>query len=77
MYVHFNYVHSGSPLSKEGLWQNWMSTSGSAQLENESYMANNHPPHSNGYHHCDNCDMGCDGAKKSDTDPSSNHSATG
>lgn len=42
---------STSPLSKEGLWQNWMSTSGSAQLENESHVANgNH--HHGSYHHC-------------------------
>lgn len=43
-----------SPLSKEGLWQNWMSTSGSAQLESESHIANTNDlyHHQSGAHCC-------------------------
>ncbi len=49
-------VDALSPMSKEGLWQNWMSTSGSAQLESESHI-------SNGNHHygSPNCVHGSEG----------------
>ena len=36
---------STPPLSKEGLWQNWMSTSGSAQLESTSTSSHHHHHH--------------------------------
>ena len=47
---------SAPPLSKEGLWQNWMSTSGSAQLESEANHV--HPSgsvHHHHHHHHGNC----------------------
>ena len=65
MYV-ISCVASTSPLSKEGLWQNWMSTSGSAQLENESHIVNGSHHHHNGHHHChhgENYGMECDRSK--------------
>jgi len=39
-----------TPLSKEGLWQNWMSTSGSAQLESEAHLHNG-TPHTSHHHY--------------------------
>ena len=46
-------LSSPAPLSKEGLWQNWMSTSGCAQLESEVHLHNGslHTTHSHYSHY--------------------------
>lgn len=46
-------LFSPAPLSKEGLWQNWMSTSGCAQLESEVHLHNGslHATHSHYSHY--------------------------
>lgn len=57
-----------------------MSTSGSAQLENESHVANGHHHHAGSHHQChhgDNCDVDCERSKTCEyheSDPSSNSS---